>query len=224
MTDNDTRQSRARLPLELILEIMSSLLPERPHSLLPSHETAKTLLSFTRVSRGTSRLASRYLIEYCWAYIGSHGRLRDMCWRLERAATPTAPTPNVFGILGNLTALYLAPFESSLAERGHAGRRMVWWVSELLDHVQHTLRRLVIDMPLHDDDYDYYDDYDDDDFEEYSDETTMMREGFMKLTRLEEFVNVRAELSRDWLDGRIWTFWPELRRLALCKQDEDERF
>lgn len=219
LTDMEGR--RAYLPLELILDIMCCLLPEKPRTLMaPYHDSAKTLVSFTRVCRGTSQTASRYLRDYCYAYVCSVNRLRDMLYHFQALDTRQAGmSARMSARVENLTSLYLAPFRTSIAEEGIAGRSTAWWVQELFGHVRRTLRRLVIDMPLRAE----YDNVE---------ERRTLREGFMGLTQLEEFVSVRDELflsegeggNHNQLQDPVWALWPELRRLALYNPDADPRF
>ncbi|OIW35400.1 hypothetical protein CONLIGDRAFT_567358 [Coniochaeta ligniaria NRRL 30616] len=212
-----TEERGARLPLELILDVMCCLLPEKPRTrMAPSHDTAKTLVSFTRVCRGTNQIASRYLREHCCAHIRSANRLSDIVCSLQALNPWPAGGP---ATLETLTTLYLAPFKTSITEQGVAEQSTAWWISELFGYVRRTLRRLVIDMPLRAD----YDNVE---------ERETLRKGFMGLTRLEEFVSVRDELflsggedvDRDLVQDPVWALWPELRRLALYNPDADPEF
>lgn len=55
----------------------------------------------------------------------------------------------------------------------------------------------------------------------------VLREGFARLTNLEEFVSTRDELYLDVMDGErayVWSAWPKLKRLALWNVDVGQEF
>ena len=112
-------------------------------------------------------------------------------------------------------SLYLSPFPSE----GITAMDTVENVQTLFELLSHTLRRLVIDMPLRSVDP-----------EEPSGYLAMqcLRRGFEQLQNLEEFVSVRDELytstSVPCTAPQAWTFWPNLKRLALYNVLIDDSF
>lgn len=80
------------LPLELVLNVVTQLLPKRTNVILqPSHPITQTLLAFTLVCRATRTLATRYLLQYC-VHISSHEQMdllvRELSTKLELRKIP----------------------------------------------------------------------------------------------------------------------------------------
>lgn len=222
---------KPRLPLELILQIIASLITDPRCILPPSHATTKTLLSLTRVCRATYPIASNFLRQHC-VYIDDNRRLRQLIYCVEytRRRTQVSQRPGHVGHpattsprpLRPITSLYLAPFGPSLDDQPTA-----IWVRELLCLLRLTLLRLVVDLPLRSlapaDDH--------------LDVRRTLRNGFEQLLVIEELVCARDELFLDVLDAAsrraaslgvpqtvVWAAWPRLRRLALYNVDASVRF
>ncbi|KAG8165053.1 hypothetical protein KVR01_005328 [Diaporthe batatas] len=208
-----------RLPLELIFNIIASLLgpPQIIHN--PAQSSTKTLLSFTLVCRATYPVATNYLREQC-LFIDNDRRLRDLINTVESTKHRFQGyrlTIQPGSSIRPISSLYLSPFARTIDNQPTA-----IWIRELFYLVHPTLRRLVIDIPLRSlcpaDDH-------------LSVRKTL-REAFGLLTALEEFTSVRDELYLDVLEpewrtdreAAVWTLWPRLRRLALYNVDADERF
>lgn len=214
-----------RLPLELIFQVIDSLVGDSHVILRPSHSITKTLLSLALVCRATYPVASNYLRQHC-VYIDNDRRLRDLIYCVESTkgadATDTQPTASLrLGApLRPISTLYLAPFAATLDDQPTA-----IWIRELFCVLHPSLRSLVVDVPLRSlcpaDDH--------------LNVRKTLRDAFGLLTSLEELVSVRDELYLDVLEpdwrradepreAPVWTLWPGLRRLALYNVDADERF
>lgn len=200
-----------RLPLELIFQVIASLVRDTRTILRPSNPATKALLAFTLVCRATSPVAANLLRHHC-VYIDNDRRLRDLIYCVET----TIKSP-----LRPITTLFLAPFP-----RNHLDDQpTALWVRELFCLVHPSLTRLVIDMPLRS-------------LYPASDHLSVrktLRDAFSLLTSLEEFVSMRDELYLDVLEPewrpvgqgketQVWSLWPKLRRLALYNVDADDHF
>lgn len=203
-----------RLPLEIIFQIIASLVRDRRNILRPSHPATKALLAFTLVCRATSLVPASLLRQHC-VYIDNDRRLRELIYCVE-STTARTPSP-----LRPITSLFFAPFSgSNLNDQPSA-----IWVCELFCLLHPGLARLVIDMPLRC-------------LYPASDHLSVrktLREAFSLLTSLREFVSVRDELyldalEREWQQAgpgtevNVWSLWPRLRRLALYNVDADDHF
>lgn len=194
------------LPIELLIQIIECVPPNR-EALLPAGSIAtKTLVSLTRVSRTIYRPATTVLRQQCM-YLDSSRRLADVLLCMNRLVPSLSP-----GLpLRHITALYLSPFGSSLDDQPTAR-----WVRELLCEVSETLRRLIISMPFSS-------------LEPWDDHLNVrrtLREGLEQLHGLEEFACIGdyPTLSVSTPNGAtgggttttdIWRLWPKLRRLML---------
>ena len=182
-----------RLPIEIILRVLSSYVIDRPRAILPPvRSETKAILAFTLVCYATYAPASRYLREHC-VHLASSSRLRDLLVCLERPAMVRSLGASTSGIY--ITALFLAPFGPSLDDLPTA-----MWVRELFCVVGRSLRRLVVDLPLRS--LSPADDH--------LDVRKALRDAFCRLTVLEEFVSVRDELycmqrQEVWSPGRAST-------------------
>ncbi|KAF4453855.1 hypothetical protein F53441_3541 [Fusarium austroafricanum] len=186
------------LPPELLYHIIESVLPSNPRALIPpSHISTKTLLSLTRVSRDTYKLASRLLRERC-LYIDTSQRLAQLLLCLPHSV-PSLP---LVLSLRNITSLYLAPFGDKLDDQPTA-----FWVRELFCEICGTLRRLIVDMP-----FQSLDPLDD-----HLDVRRTLREGFERLDKLEEFVCLGdyPALSLHDAPTDVWGLWPDLKRMTI---------
>lgn len=190
--------SRARqpLPLELLIQIIESVPPNRDALLPPSSIATKTLISLTRVSRAVYRPATMVLRQQCM-YIDSSRRLGDLLLCMRRFVPSLDPGLQ----LRHITSLYLAPFGSSLDDQPTA-----MWVRELLCEVCVTLRRLVISMP-----FSTINPWDD-----HLNVRSILRQGLSQLN-LEEFASIGDYPTLSGAGGStdIWRLWPRLQRLML---------
>lgn len=197
-TDSAAGGEAARLPPELLLQVIELVLPPNPRALVPaSHVSTQTLLALTRVSRTAYRAASKLLRQRCM-YIDSSRRLGDVLLCMPRLV-PTLAQPHP---LRNITSLYLAPFGASLDDQPTAV-----WVRELFCEVCETLRRLVVQMPFSTVDL----------LEDHLNVKRTLRQGFVELCRVEEFACVGdyPTLSVPGAYTDVWRLWPKLRRLLL---------
>jgi hypothetical protein len=190
------------LPLELVLNVITCSLPKYPSVILPpSHPITQTLLSFTLVCHETWRLATRYLRQHC-VYLSSQGRLHFFLRQLF-------DTPQSC----NIPLIFLAPFGETIDNLNTSTM-----TRELLCHTSPHLKRLVIDIPLRSL-------YPEDDMFSVR---PLLREGFMALENLEEFVSIRDELylktNLDNFEPPVWRRWKKLRRLALYNVDAQSSF
>ncbi|CAI6333438.1 unnamed protein product [Periconia digitata] len=189
------------LPIELVLNIITCSLPKPNVLLAPAHPITQLLVTFTLVCRETRKLATRYLYQHC-IYLSSQERLSSLLLTI-----PSRPA------LRNISALYLAPFGHTIDDQPVA-----IWVRELFNYTCHTLKRLIIDMPLRSL-------YPEDDHLGVRD---ILRQGFLRLENLEEFVSVRDEiflsLEHDGTEPQFWRNFPKLKRLALYNPDINPEF
>lgn len=187
-----------RLPPELLLLVLDSLVPPpNTVALHLSDPSAKAIHAFTRVSRLTYPAAVRHLYSHCLS-IDSENRLRLLLISLDallsprRSAESTLPHVDVKPLLASL---YLAPFPSHSIDN----QPVAHWSFELLSIMQSSLKRLVVSMPF-------------DTMDPHQDHLNVMPKlssAFSQLSNLEEFVSCR--LFPDYW----WTFWPNLKKLAL---------
>jgi hypothetical protein len=189
------------LPLELVLNVITCLLLPCDTMLNSFHDTTKTLLFFTLVCHETRRLASRYL-AHSTAYTSA---LRDVSTLLLLILSKTRYYPLI-------TTCSLPPFGDNIDDPP-----LCAYTADLLLSTCHTLRELVIDIPLRtcypEDDHDAV--------------RSVLRAGFESLINLGEFVGVRDELYLDVDEmehASVWMKWPKLKRLALWNPDCDETF
>lgn len=189
------------LPLEIILDIISSTAPASLDVLLDAkHLTISLLLAFTLVWRGTQKLATKYLYRHC-VYLNSE---RPLSFFVGYATSQLE--------LGAVTSISLSPFCDDIDDIMLASL-----VRDLLYRTCHTLRKLVIDMPLRT----YYPE------DDHEGVRQMLRGGFERLVNLEEFVSTCDELYLDTFgdeNARVWLSWPKLKRLALWNVHADESF
>ncbi|CAI4211915.1 unnamed protein product [Parascedosporium putredinis] len=187
-----------RLPVELILQIVESVIPDSPDALLRRDDPrSRLLIAFTLVCRSTYRVATRLLRKHS-ASIESSNQLRRMLLSLD--GPHYSPDPALSW--KSITSLYLAPFGNTLDDLPTAR-----WVNELCHHTADTLRRLVIDMP-----FSTLDRYDD-----HLNVRQVLRQGFESLVNLEEFICLSEypQLSTSEATTDIWALWPNLKRLML---------
>ncbi|KAL1645413.1 hypothetical protein SLS58_003720 [Diplodia intermedia] len=187
-----------RLPPELVLQVLDSLVPPSDTVALHlSDPAAKTIHAFTRVSRLTYATALRHLYSRCLS-IDSENRLRLLLLSLESFTAPCrseeSSLPHV-EIKPLLTSLYLAPFPPHSID----SQPIAQWCFELLSFMQFTLRRLVVDIPFHT-------------MAPHMDHLSVfpkLNTAFDQLWNVEEFVSC-GSFPNLW-----WTLWPCLRKLAL---------
>jgi hypothetical protein len=216
-----------RLPTELLLHTIDSLIPSSPPVAFPaSHIVTRTLLKLCLVSKTIHHAATRLLFTHC-VYVDSPGRLRLLQQtlvdhHLERAfgskisqrlpldrnlpdfklETRHENTPKSF-----INSLFLAPFPDGTID----SLEIAPVVLGLCTTIGHYLARLVVDMPLRslrpEDDT--------------NNARPFLQAAFQELVALEEFVSTRDELFLDVAKhGRehlaVWSTWSNPKRLALC--------
>ncbi|KAI5466234.1 hypothetical protein BGZ63DRAFT_411595 [Mariannaea sp. PMI_226] len=189
---------RWHLPPELIYHVIESLVPLNPHAILPpSHISTKTLLAMARVCRDVYAITTKLLRQRC-IYIETDRRLANLLLCFHRFVPSMPPVLS----LRNITSLYLEPFGDKLDDLPTA-----IWVRELFCEVSESLRRLVVMMP-----FQSLDPLDD-----HLNVRRILREGFERLHKLEEFVCIgdypALSLQDDPTD--VWRLWPDLQRLTL---------
>src|ERR1700733_9991989 len=192
-----------RLPTELLLHIIDSLIPSNPPVAFPaSHIVTRTLLKLCLVSKTIHYAAIRLLFAHC-VYIDSPDRLRLLQrtlvdHHLERAFGSKIPwqspldrddsdsnletrhenTPKSF-----ISSLFLAPFPDDTID----SPEIAPLVLGLCTTIGHYLTRLVIDIPLRslrpEDDT--------------NNVRPFLRAAFQEFVALEEFVSIRDELYLD---------------------------
>lgn len=219
-------------PTELLACIIQCLRPIGfPVAIPAEHEVTRALLALTRVSSTFRSLAIPYLYTYC-LYIDSPRRLQSLLRsfpgqkeilrnqehisrQIDRRTTP--------GCLLNhppraLQSLYLAPFTEDTIDE----LPVVIMLSSLFELFSHFLVRLVIDMPLRS----FFP------VEDRQQIRPTLREAFLKLTTLEEFTSARDELFLDIcfnegdefvVQPLVWSFWPQLKHLALYNVDMENQ-
>lgn len=209
--------AKGRLPIELILLIIESLVAEDRDTVAyrSSHPITQTLVSLTLTSHATYPSAIRLLHSHC-LYIDSSHRLRSLLNSITGPQIPSLSWRHADGTPRySITSLYLAPFDRGSIDDQPTAR----WVQELFFRVAPTLKRLVIDIPLRS----LYP------LEDHLGVRPILRAGFEALVNLEEFLDVQDELYLDLQDRgenspnvdevTVWTTWPMLRRLGLYNAD-----
>ncbi|CEF84545.1 hypothetical protein FGSG_13504 [Fusarium graminearum PH-1] len=224
---------KARLPMEIILSIIESLIPETTSHSRPmfpaSHLITTTLLDLTLVCKAVYPIASRLLWKNCLR-IESNESLRLFRDFISRESVVTGRRPcEAYGS----TRLFLAPFgisrlsspepesineeafnpisyspvspyQPELKDMGTAEA-----VNEVLITLAPVLKAIIVEMPLRS----LWPDDDDTGIRR------VLREGFEALVNVEELVSINDELyldtNEDGSELEVWTKWPKLRRLAL---------
>lgn len=99
------------LPLEIILLIIKAVQPENPDTLLPPHhETTKTLLNLTRVSKALYWPATQALRQHC-AYLETRERAKTFCRCLQLSPPPFLKQQNTADLgLRSIETLFVACF------------------------------------------------------------------------------------------------------------------
>ncbi|KAL4946709.1 hypothetical protein BDV06DRAFT_218172 [Aspergillus oleicola] len=203
--------SQPALPAELILYTIECLIPPDPPIIFPrDHEVTRTLLNLTLVCKLVSRRARQLLIKYC-LQIDSGDRLDQLLQSGVFCSTRNN--------LPSSINLFLAPFPVENLNIPPT----VQQVETLSTLLCHSLTRLIIDMPLR---YLYPE-------EDIHYLRPILRAAFSRMTALEEFTSVRDELylatdpvpeldeaaleagEIPELQPMVWSFWPNLSRLAL---------
>jgi hypothetical protein len=185
------------LPIELVLEVITCLLPPRDAILKSSDDITKTLLAFTMVCHETRKLASRYLARYC-VHLDSPERLHSFVSDTARKR-----------YMPLVTACSLAPLTDDIEDL-----HLCVYIADLLSNTCHTLKWLVIDIPLRS-------------YSSNHDVQSLLGGAFEILVNLEEIVSVQDgfEFSVNAIDYTfVWTKWPKLKRMALYNPDCTETF
>jgi hypothetical protein len=188
------------LPIELVLEVITGLLPPHDAILHSGNDITKTLLSFTLVCHETRKLAVRYLARHC-VHLDSPERLHSFVSDASRKR-----------YMPSVTACSLAPFGDDIDDLP-----LCTHIGDLFSNTCHTLRKLVIDIPLRTC-------YPEDGHHAIR---SVLREGFESLVNLEEFVSIQDELYLDLTEMEntyVWARWPKLKRMALYNRDAHETF
>ncbi|KAK1962169.1 hypothetical protein LY78DRAFT_661464 [Colletotrichum sublineola] len=194
---------RQRLPPELIMHIIESLLPPNEAAILPaSHSATRALVNLTLVSRSMYDFTTRLLRRRCM-HVDSTRRLSLLL--LSILSPPLMSLPSTLS-LKCITSLYISPFGKSLDDKPTA-----MWVRELFCEVSDTLKRLVVDMP-----FGSLSGYDD-----HLDVRPTLTDGFQRLSKLEELVCLRDYPALTFMSRTFtvncWSLWPKLRRAVLFK-------
>ncbi|KAK1982110.1 hypothetical protein LZ30DRAFT_749572 [Colletotrichum cereale] len=194
---------RQRLPPELILHIIESLLPPNETAILPaSHSATRALVNLTLVSRSTYDFTTRLLRKRCM-HIDSTRRLSLLLLSILSPSPKSLP-PTLS--LKCITSLYISPFGKSLDDKPTA-----MWVRELFCEVCDTLKRLVVDMP-----FGSLSGYDD-----HLDVRPTLTDGFQRLSKLEDLVCLRDYPALTFMSRTFtvncWSLWPKLRRVVLFR-------
>ncbi|KAF1995112.1 hypothetical protein P154DRAFT_417819, partial [Amniculicola lignicola CBS 123094] len=187
------------LPIELVLMVMTCLLPSNEHAILPrSDPITKTLLSFTLVCHETQRLANRYLLKHC-VHLASARQISYF-----QLAGPQFRA---------VTSAFLAPFHQTI-DNGPIAIQL----RTFLQNNSSSLKRLVLDIPFRS----LYP------WDDHSDVRPTLRHGFGSLNSLEECINIRDEIFLATIfpdrGAPIWTCWTKLRRLAVYNANADGDF
>ncbi|KAL4749823.1 hypothetical protein BDW72DRAFT_204487 [Aspergillus terricola var. indicus] len=198
---------QAELPAELILSVVDCLLPSNPPVVFsPGHVITRTLLSLTLVCKLVSRTAKKLLLKHC-LYINSANRLSLLLKKGNLSANNSQSSS---------MRLFLSPFPANNLNIAP----LVHQINDLSAIISTNLTSLIIDMPLRhlypeDDEYQL---------------RPILRTAFSRMGQLREFVSVRDELylSTHTVDLQaqeqgqeqkhepaVWSFWPNLQRLAL---------
>jgi hypothetical protein len=195
-----------RFPWELIFNVMTSLLPPNPKSVIPAaDEATQFLLRFSLVSRATHEISVRKLKQHC-IFLDTESRLRLFLLCLQRSRESTLGLPSVFD---NISTMYLAPFGSIMTNL-----RIAPMIREVLGYTSPTLKRLMMHMP-----HECLPPWNRD-----SNEVGMvLHTSLEQLTNLEEFVctgdAVRLQLPGEENDSSVMKpvlyKWPKLVRLCL---------
>ena len=219
-----------RLPTELLLHTIDSLIPSNPPVAFPaSHIVTRTLLKLCLVSKTIHYAATRLLFAHC-VYVDSPDRLRLLQRTLvdhhvERAFGSRIPRQlpldrdlpdfNLETCHENtskpfINSLFLAPFPDDTID----SPEIAPLVLGLCTTIGHYLTRLVIDIPLRSL-------YPEDDTNNVR---PFLQAAFQELVTLEEFVSTRDELFLDVTEHdrehpAVWSTWPNLKRLALYNVD-----
>ncbi|KAK6958324.1 hypothetical protein Daesc_001122 [Daldinia eschscholtzii] len=188
---DQTENKSIRLPMEIIFQIMSALLPanEKAH-LPPWHEAGKLLLAFSRVSHATHDEAIRKLKERC--LYASVSRNCRFVLSLKAYQRSNLPLPSIFT---NIRRMYIC-----FMGNGSLGRTL-----ELFDHIGPSLRSLTLDYfsPV---------------IELDPNEQPEWRRCFKKLTQLEELactIEILMMASDPNNRDKGEPLWPNLKRLGI---------
>ncbi|KAI1770821.1 hypothetical protein F4818DRAFT_454960 [Hypoxylon cercidicola] len=120
------------IPLELVFEIMTCLLPVNEHAIIPlSHPATQALLAFTTVSRATHEDAVKKLKQHC-LHIDNSDRLSRFVRCLEASQQSSLGLPSVFQ---GITSMYLHVSDTYRAYINAVG---------LFKHFRTSLQRLIV--------------------------------------------------------------------------------
>ncbi|SPO04021.1 uncharacterized protein DNG_06704 [Cephalotrichum gorgonifer] len=186
-----------RLPIEIILQIIQSIVPSPTSLLRVSDPRTKLLISFSRVAHFTYRPSSLLLRRHC-ASIESPGAL--VRFSLAQVLSPAFHSDLSWC---NIASLYLAPFSESLP-----GFVVTVIIPKLLSRLSQTLRVLVLDVHCvtHDGVGKNYA------------VVPRLRDAISRLENLEEFICLECPMVNDGHDPimiLIWRSLPKLKRVLF---------
>lgn len=128
------------LPLELLEQVIESLLPTNPPVVFRSHDViTKTLISLTLTSKALSSAAYRLLYTFCFD-IDSPRKLQLLAKSLDSPRVQNAlsgPSPHPIG-------MYLAPYPDENLHTPEIDSH----IHKICNVLSDKLRRLVIDIPI----------------------------------------------------------------------------
>lgn len=204
------------LPIEIVELIIQNINPpDGTVAVRASDIVTRTLYSTLTLCKATYAASLEGLYRNC-LYIDSQWRLDALLrsYDSQMGIFARQVDPQRFKLSAS-KSMYLAPFSSDTINEPEVLAGVLF----LFEHLKNDLRRLVIDMPLR---------------SAYPDERPgeiirpALRDAFLKLTSLEEFVSIRDELylsttvpSSYKNEPPVWSLWPRLRRLALYNLDID---
>lgn len=207
--------TQARLPLEIILQIVEASMPVgRPNFVFDvASPDAQLLASWSQVCRATYEIATRFLRQHC-VYINSLARLRGFLQSLEAARSyETASVPSTLPPVLPLTRV--STIYVGLNKQSTRSVHTSYLIRRLFRELGSSVRRLILDLPFRtlrgDEDFD---------------NVRVNREMFqavLALTNLEEFVTLgglptldfwNPNFSLDEENVDFWQRWPKLRLLA----------
>lgn len=213
-----------QLPPE-VLQLIISHVPRLEHdgditddafAFSASHIITRTLRSCLTVCKATTATSVEQLHLYC-LHIDSSWRLRALIRSYDSQTPLPGRSLNATQLRRNAsTSMFLKPFTLDTIDEAS----VVTSISQIFRILDKNLRRLIIDMPLRS----YYPG------EPRGQNLRMsLRNAFLSLSALEEFVSVRDELylstripSDYQIEPPVWAKWTKLRRLALYNLDLGE--
>ena len=217
------------LPMEVILRIVECVIPEDPPVAYTRHDiVTKTLLSFSRTCKATSTLATSLLLQHC-LYIDTEHQLELVVQMLQSGNSLLARCGSDLIRDGVGLCLDEPWWDSRLFCQRYPKKGQMPLpdiIEVLFRKLFPHIRRLVIRGT-----------------EKLSGTSTdALRKALTQMPNLQEFSSVgyssylHCAYSQPWPvshcdgthaggdgDSEIWSFWPQLRRLALCSTQINQR-